>query len=167
MTLAEAKRIGSRRGLISVGLGVLIAQLIMTLVISYDVGFIKAFFLFTDFDYWVNILVGVIIMFICGHFYGQLAGKLILIKNWNYILTGFLIALAVILTTAFLASWTGFIQEGIDNIGTNDDPFFDYIFKPMYWVTLFGLIPALLVGIWFGGQIKKEGKIKRGIQHRV
>ena len=106
-------------------------------------------------------------MVICGHFYGQLAGKLILIKNWNYILTGFLIALAVILTTAFLASWTGFIQEGIDNIGTNDDPFFDYIFKPMYWVTLFGLIPALLVGIWFGGQIKKEGKIKRGIQHRV
>ena len=50
MTLAEAKRIGSRRGMTPVGPGVLIAKLIMTFVISYDVGFIKAFFLFTDFD---------------------------------------------------------------------------------------------------------------------
>lgn len=158
MTITEAKRIGSRQGLISVGLGVLIAQLIMTLMISSDEGFFKAFFWFTDIDYWINILIGVIIMFACGHFYGQLAGKLILIKQWNYMFTGFLIGLALILTTTFFASWTGFIQEGIDNIGTNGDPFFDYIFKPMYWVTLFGIIPALLVGIWFGRQIKKKGK---------
>ncbi|WP_461069585.1 hypothetical protein [Spirosoma horti] len=81
-------------------------------------------------------------------------------KKWNYVLTGFLTGLAVIITTTFFASWTGFIQEGIDNIGTNDNPFFDYIFKPMYWVTMFGLIPALLVGIWFGSQIKKKGQKK-------
>lgn len=160
MTITEAKRIGSRQGLISVGLGVLIAQLIMTLLISTNQGFIKAFFWFIDVDYWVNILIGVIIMFVCGYFYGQLAGKLIIIKKWNSIMVGFLTGLAVILTTSFFASWTGFIQEGIANIGTHDDPFFDYIFKPMYWVTLFGLIPALLVGVWFGSRIKKKGKEK-------
>lgn len=167
MTKTEAKRIGSRQGLISVGLGLLIAQLIMALMISTDEGFIKAFFWFTDIDYWINIVIGIVIMVACGHFYGQLAGKLILIKKWNYVLTGFLIGLAVILTTTFFASWTGFIQEGIDNIGSHDDPFFDYIFKPMYWVTMFGLIPALIVGIWFGGRIRKKGKEKHGTQQRL
>ncbi len=164
MTLTEAKKIGSQQGLISVGLGLLIAQLIMTLMISTDQGFIKAFFWFTEIDYWKHILIGAVIMLACGHFYGQLAGKLILIRKWNSILTGFLIGFAVILTTTFFASWTGFIQEGIDNIGTNDDPFFDYIFKPMYWVTMFGLIPALIVGAWFSGRIKKKGKEKHGTQ---
>ncbi len=163
MTITEAKKIGSRQGLISVSLGILIAQLIMTLMISTDVGFFKAFFWFTNITYWINILIGVVIMLGCGHFYGQLAGKLILIRKWNYVLTGFLIGLAIILTTAFFASWTGFIQEGIDNIGTNDDPFFDYIFKPMYWVTMFGFIPALIVGAWFGGRIKKKGNNRQGI----
>lgn len=163
MTISEARKIGSRQGLISVGLGLLIAQLIMTLMITTDEGFIKAFFWFTNIDYWLNIFIGAFIMLACGHFYGQLAGKLILIKKWNSVLTGFLIGLAVLLTTTFFASWTGFIQEGIDKIGTNDDPFFDYIFKPMYWVTMFGLIPALIVGAWFGRRIKNKGKGRNGI----
>ncbi|MEL7006345.1 MAG: hypothetical protein AAFN93_27005 [Bacteroidota bacterium] len=155
--MTKAKKIGSRQGLISVGLGVLIAQLIMTLLISSDEGIIEGFFWFTDVSYWFNILVGVIIMLVCGHFYGQLAGKLILINKWNYVLTGTLVGLAIILTTTFFASWVGFFQEGLDYIGSNDNPFFDYIFKPMYWVTLVGLIPSLLVGSWFGRQIKKKG----------
>ena len=158
MTSTEAKKIGSRQGLISVGLGLLIAQLIMTLLCSADEGFPEGFFWFMDIGYWINILIGALIMIACGHFYGQLAGKLILIQRWNYLLTGILIALAVILTTTFFASWVGFFKEGIDNIGGNDNPFFDYIIKPMFWVTLFGLIPALIVGSWFGARIKKKGK---------
>lgn len=152
----EAKAIGSRQGLISVALGVLIAQLIMTLMFSIDKGFIKAFFWFTETDYWINILIGIVIMFACGYFYGQVAGKLILIKKWNYALTGMMIGMAIMLTTIGIASWVGFIQEGIDNVGTNDNPFFNYILKPIYWVAVFGSIPALMVGIWFGKQIKKK-----------
>lgn len=152
----EAKAIGSRQGLISVALGVLIAQLVMTLMFSIDKGFIKAFFWVTETDYWINIVIGIVIMFACGHFYGQVAGKLILIKKWNYALTGMMIGMAIILTTIGIASWVGFIQEGIDNVGTNDNPFFNYILKPIYWVAVFGSIPALMVGIWFGKQIKKK-----------
>ncbi len=79
-------------------------------------------------------------------------------KKNNFILIGFLCGMAVLLTTAFLAGWTGFFQEGLDNIGTNDDPFVDYIFKPLYWVTSYGIVPAFIVGIWFGGLIKVKGK---------
>ena len=158
MTEVEAKKIGSRQGLICAGLGVLIAQLIMTGMILSDQNFFKAFFWFTRVNYKLNLFIGVIILLLCGHFYGQLAGKAILIKRRNFILVGFLCGMAVLLSTAFLSSLTGFFQEGIYNIGTNDNPFEDYIFKPLYWVTLFGIIPSLLVGIWFGGQIKRNGQ---------
>jgi len=78
-----------------------------------------------------------------------------LIKNKNEILIGITTGLIVILVSSFLSSWIGFFQEGIDNIGTNDNPFFDYIFKPVYWVSLFGFIPGIIVGIWYGKKIKK------------
>jgi hypothetical protein len=165
LTETEAKKIGSRQGLIFAGLGVLIAQLIMTAMISSDQSFFKAFFWFTKVSYKLNIFIGIIILLLCGHFYGQLAGKAILIKGRNFILVGFLCGMAVLLTTAFLSGWTGFFQEGIDNIGTNDNPFEDYIFKPVFWVTMFGIFPALIVGVWFGAQIKMKGK-KHSTQQR-
>jgi hypothetical protein len=87
-----------------------------------------------------------------------LAGKAILIKKRNFFWVGCLCGTAVLLTTAFLAGWTGFVQEGIDKIRTSDNPFVDYIFKPFFWVTIFGAIPALIVGIWFDLQIKAKGK---------
>ncbi len=154
----EAKKIGSRLGLICAGLGVLIAHLIMTAMISSDQNLFKAFFWFAKVDYKLNLIIGIVILIACGHFYGQMAGKAILIKKQNYILVGFLCGMAVLLTTAFLSGWTGFFQEGFDNLGSNDNPFEDYIFKPLFWVTTFGAVPAFIVGLWFGRQIKINGK---------
>lgn len=164
MTKSDVKKIGSRQGLISVGFGLLIAQLIMTCFSSLDDGFIKGFFWFTTINYKLNILIGAIILLLSGHFFGEIAAVQIIIKKRNYILVGFLTGLSVLFTTAFLCGWTGFFQEGIDNIGTNDNPFEDYIYKPLFWVTIFGVIPAFLVGIWFGGQIKIKGR-KLEIKH--
>lgn len=155
MTEIEAKKIGSRQALIAVAIGLLIAQLIMTWF-SSDNGIIKGFFWFTTFSYNLNLIIGAIIMLISGHLFGQLAGKAILIKKRNYILTGFLCGMAILMTTAFLSSWTGFFQEGLDNLGTNDNPFEDYILKPVFWIFFFGLVPVFVVGIWFGRQIKKH-----------
>ena len=91
MTEIEAKKIGSRQGLISVGIGLIIAQLIMTALISSDEGFLKAFFWFTTIDYKLNILIGAIIMLLCGHIFGQIAGTQIIIKKRNSILIGFFV----------------------------------------------------------------------------
>ena len=153
MTEIEAKKIGSRQALIAVGIGLLIAQLIMTWF-SSDNGFINGFFWFTTFSYNLNLIIGAIIMLISGHLFGQLAGKAILIKKRNYILTGFLCGMAVLMTTAFLSSWTGFFQEGINQ--TLGNPYQDYILKPVFWIFFFGLVPVFVVGIWFGRQIKKH-----------
>ena len=170
MTVENAKTIGAKQGLISVIVGIIIAHLIMTFMISSDNGFIDGFLWITRVDYWYHILIGCLIMILCGYFYGGIAGKLILLKKRNYIVVGFLTGMAVLLTTGFLGGMTGFIQEGIDNIGTNDNPFYDYLFKPLYWVTLFGLVPALIVGTIFGNQIKRKGKKsaeKHSSQQRV
>jgi multisubunit Na+/H+ antiporter MnhB subunit len=158
MTESEAKKIGSRQGLICSGLGVFIAQFIMTAMISYDQTFLRALFWFTRVNYKLNLFIGIILLLLCGYFYGQIAGRAILIKNRNFILVGFLCSMAVLLTTAFLSGWTGFFQEGIYNIGTKDNPFEDYIIKPFYCITMFGILPALFVGILFGAQIKRKGK---------
>jgi len=157
----SAKKIGGRQGLISTGLGIIIAQLIMTSLIALDEGFIRAFFWFMEVTYKLNLIVGVVIMLLSGYIFGQVGAKAILVKKKNFLLVGTLTGIAVLFTTAFFSSWTGFLQEGFKNIGTNDNPFEDYIFKPMFWITVFGLIPAILVGIWFGIQIKRKGSIKR------
>jgi len=155
MTEEKAKQIGSRQALKSVGIGLLIAQLIMT-YLSSNQGYIRGFFWFTTIDFKLNIFIGAIIMLWCGHFFGQITGKEIIIKKRNFILVGLLCGIVVLLTTAILSGLTGFLDEGVGNIGTNDNPFEDYFFKPFYWITMFGIIPACLVAIWFGKQIKKR-----------
>jgi len=155
MTEEKAKKIGSREGLKSVGIGLLIAQLIMTWL-SSNAGLVKGFFGFVNFRYPLNLVMGAIIMLLCGHFFGKWTGFEILIKKRNHAWVGIKYGMATLLTTAFLASWIGFFQEGMDNIGTDDNPFNAYIFKPVFWIAVFGLIPVLLVGIWFGRQIKKQ-----------
>ena len=156
MTEEKAKQIGSRQGLKAVCIGFLIAQLIMTQLSSSDEYF-KAFFWFMTINWKLNILIGAIMMLLVGHFSGQMAGKAIIIKKRNFILVGIFCGIVVLLATGLLSGVTGFLQEGVNNIGTDDNPFEDYFLKPLYWITLFGIIPALLVGIWFGNQIKKRG----------
>ena len=65
-------------------------------------------------------------------------------KGQSWAKYGFL----TLFVTIFLVSWVGFFQEGLDSIGTIDDPFFDYIFKPMFWFLLIGSIPSILVGLF-------------------
>jgi hypothetical protein len=57
-----------------------------------------------------------------------------------------------LLTATLIGSSVGFIQEGVGKYNA----LYDYYFKPLYWVTMFGIIPVLLVGLWFGRQIKKQ-----------
>lgn len=157
MTIKEAKKIGSWQGLIASGIGLVIADLMMILIHLQDHNIINSIFWLVKFEYWINVTVGMIIMLICGYLFGQIAGKLILIKKWNYILTGMSIGIIVLLTTSFLASLTRFFLEGLSNIGLPDNPFYNYIFKPMYCVVSYGFIPVLIVGFWFGKQIKNKG----------
>lgn len=158
MTISIARKIGAKQGLIASSIGLVIAQCIMTGFMSIDMGWSKAFFWFLTVDYKLNLFAGAVLLLFNGFFFGRMAGRIILIHHRNSILTGIVTGLAVLLTTAFLCGWTGFFREGLDNIGTGDDPFQDYILKPFFWIAVFGSIPACLVGALFGYSIRKAGR---------
>ena len=152
MTIDKAQQIGSKNAIISVVTGLIIAQAIM-MFFSFGENLITSFLWFVEFNYTVNILAGIILSILSAHFFGKIAGKRILIDQKNSVLTGIIAGFAIILTTTFLASLIGFFQEGIQNLGTNDNPYVDYIIKPIFWVLFFGFIPVLIVGSLFGKSI--------------
>jgi len=45
---------------------------------------------------------------------------------------------------------------GLTNKSEISEPVRDYIYKPMALVIIFGFLPIILVGIWFGLSIKKK-----------
>jgi len=159
MTEQIAKKIGSRLAIKSVAMGLSIAQILMMLLFS-NMNFLEAFFWFlhtNDFYLIYHILIVVTFLFITAYFFGQKAGYDILIKNEEHGYVGFKYGFLTLALATFLGSLVGFFEEGISSIGTNDNPFYDYIFKPMFWVLLIGIFPLLLVGFWFGRKIKKAG----------
>jgi hypothetical protein len=154
----RAIKIGRVEAFKSVTIGLLIAQLIMTLF-SSGKGFIRSFLWFMEFSYQINLVIAIVAIYLCAYVFGGMAGISIIIKRWNYRWTGFLYGMLILVTATFLASWTGFFQEGLDDSGLDGSPFFDYIYKPLFWVTFFGLLPVLIVGFWFGSRIHKKGRI--------
>jgi len=153
MTVDKAEYIGSKNAIISLLSGLLIAQCIM-MYFSFGDSLITSFLWFVEFGYGLNILIGVIIGLVTSHYFGKIAGKRILMDERNPILIRITTGFAIVLTTTLLASLVGFFQEGVQNIGSNDNPFVDYIIKPLFWVFLFGFIPVLVVGSLFGKSIK-------------
>jgi hypothetical protein len=158
MDLSDAKKIGGQQGIISVGLGILIAQLIMVVLLAPSEGLLNALIWIIDFDYLPNILVGIMTMLLSGYLFGELAGKEIILKKRDSSWVGFKYGFLTLWTGSSAGSLIGCFVEGFHKIGTNSDPFIDYIVKPLFWVTFFGIIPVLIVGFWFGKQIKKKSQ---------
>ncbi len=158
MTKKFAEKIGVKVALKSVTIGILIAYLIPTLLVIGD-GIKAALWIF-EINYWINIVIGILIFYVCGYFFGKKAGNEILIKKKDHQQVGAKYGFLTLLLTVFLTSWIGFFQERFDSIGTNDNPFYDYIFKPMFWFLLFGIVPSILVGLLFGKRIKNNGNKK-------
>ena len=158
MDKGQAKLIGQRLAIKSALIGLTIAYIIFGgLIYSWDEKLLKSAFWIFDVDFWYHLIIGAIGLLTMAYFFGQLAGVEILIKRRNEFLTGIKYGLITLLTGTLIGSSVGFIQEGLDNIGEFSNPFYDYYFKPLYWVTMFGIIPVVIVGLWFGRQIKKQG----------
>ncbi len=153
-----AKKIGQRLAIKSALIGIVVAYIIFGgLIFSWDLKIFKAIFWIFDVHFWYHLLIGAFGLLIMAYLFGQQAGVEIILKNRNELLTGIKYGFFTLLLGTLIGSTVGFIEEGIDNIGDFGNPFFDYYFKPMYWVTIFGIVPVVIVGIWFGRQIKKQG----------
>lgn len=171
MNIELAKKIGRRKSLKSATIGVILIYIIFVIGADKE-GFIyySLVWIFTH-HYRMNILIGILIFYFFAYLVGGKAGYEILIekKRW-YKLIGVKYAMVVLLITAFLFGWTGYFQEGlsvpeifsdapaefIEAYKAQQEPFHDYVFKPFFWITLVGCIPAVIVGMLFGRSIKKS-----------
>ena len=108
--------------------------------------------------WWPNLLVAIAVMYLCAYVYGGWAGAAILKKKRDAGWVGTVYGVLTLLTVAFLASWVGFFQEGLAKVGTYENPFVDYLVKPLFWVSIVGFLPAALVGLWFGSSIRRNAE---------
>ncbi len=150
MTPEKAKNIGIKKAMQSATIGILIAFLIMTLFAGGSLQWM------VEWNYWINIIIGIGIFYGLAYLFGKNAGNEILIKKKDSGKVGAKYGLLTLIITSFLVGWTGFVQEGMEPYDTFWNSFRDYIFKPFFWITLIGFLPAFLVGILFGKWIKKS-----------
>lgn len=149
MTPEIAKNIGTKRAIQSATIGILIIFLFIMVLAD------GSFQWMIEWNYWINIIIGIVIFYLLAYLFGKNAGYEILIQKKNANIVGLKYGFLTLIITAFLVGWVGFIQEGIEPHDTFWDSFEDYIFKPFFWITIIGLLPSVLVGVLFGKWIKK------------
>jgi hypothetical protein len=148
--ITTAKKIGYRQAFKAITIGLAIAYFIMALMAG-------PVWLF-QFDYAPTIIFAAVLTYVAGYIFGGLTGKWIIIKKLPSIPFGILGGFLIVWTSTFGGSLIGFFNEGLPNKSPISEPFHDYIYKPLVLVTMFGFIPIVLVGIWFGLSISRYGR---------
>lgn len=151
------KKIGYSQAFKAITIGLVIAYIIFGLMA-------EPFWLF-QFDYAPTILFGAIMIYIAGYFLGGLTGICISKHSRLAILFGIIGGLFIVWTGTFFGSLIGFVKEGLANNSVISESIRDYIYKPMALVTIFGMLPIIIVGIWFGLSIKKRLIIFNNLPH--
>jgi hypothetical protein len=142
------KKIGYKQAFKAIRVGLVIAYVIMALLAG-------PFWLF-QFDYAPTILFAAIMIYVARYFFGGLTGIWISKQSRLAILFGVMGGFLIVWTATFFGSLIGFVNEGLSNKSEISEPIHDYIYKPMALVTIFGLLPIIIVGIWFGLSIKRK-----------
>lgn len=166
MDITTAKQIGQRIGLELAFIGLGVAYLKMAaLMMIFDGSILTGLFWIANVYWWYHLVVGAIGLLSMSYVFGRRAGVEILVNGRNKYAVGIKYGIITLWIATILGSSVGFFQEGLDKIGTTDEPFEDYFLKPFFWVTVFGFIPTILFGLSFGWQIKKQGS--KPLRHTI
>jgi len=144
------KKIGYTQAFKAITVGLAIAYLIMSLMAG-------PFWLF-QVDYSPTIIFAAITTYFVGYYFGGLTAIWIFKKKRLAILFGIIGGFLIVWCATFIGSLVELIKEGLPNKSEISEPFHDYVYKPMALVTMFGFLPIVLVGIWFGLSIKKADR---------
>ena len=154
MTEDVAKKIGSNSALKSVTIGLIVAYLIMMLLTIGD-GFFKALIWIIYFDNSLNLIVSMGVIYLCSYLFGRFAGNEIIMMNKNAVWVGIKYSFITLVISTFISSFWGLFQAMEKNDGV-ENLFGDYIMKPVFLVSIVGLIPVIIIGALFGTHIKRR-----------
>jgi len=107
------------------------------------------------FDYSPPLLFGIAGLFIGAYLSGGLSAKMIL-NNRNPELTGIFSAYLVIWFSVLITSIYMVVEASLTHPQTLLENLEDYAFKPFYWITIFGTIPAVVLGAIYGARISRK-----------
>ena len=131
--------------------GLLAALLLAMLLFGFiGLGTLLSRFLISFFAAMIGLYAGAMI-------FGKIASRLISdIGNTNLRLgvIGVGVAWGCLLISVLAGSSVEFFAE-INKSSNLSQAFFDYIFKPFFWVILFGIIPALILGSLYATRLRK------------
>lgn len=147
-SLQTAQAVGYQQAFKAITAGLLAAYLILALLDD-------PLWLFT-FDYVPNLLFATLILYGTGYLLGGISGKLILLKKYPAVLVGIVSGFLMTGIAAFLGGFPAFFKEGLQNASGFQEAFEDYILKPVVMIWLWGSIPILGIGIWYGTSVKRR-----------
>ncbi len=148
--------IGRKRAFESVTIGVALFYLVGVFLFSNE-GLRSLLWLqYLDLYNWLFIANWIITFYVLAIFVGNYAGFEILSRKKSALIVGVKSGVIILCLAAVIGCLLGFITEGIENMGSGDNIFVDYFMKPVFWIVIYGVIPAILVGIFFGWRIKNS-----------
>jgi hypothetical protein len=144
-----SKKIGYKQSFKAITIGLALAYFIIALLSG-------PMWIF-EFNYASTIIFATILTYLAGYFWGGLTGKWIIENKKPAILFGILGGFLIVWTATLGGSLIGYFNEGVLIESAHNEPFYDYVIKPLFVVTFYGFIPIVLVGIWFGRSINRLG----------
>ena len=138
----------------TITINLLIAFLMFSALTNFD---FRGTFKFIN-DAFLNFIIGILGLY----FIGKIVGK----NLWRFksktkkfnIFHGILAIFLVLFFGTIIGSTVGFLQEGLPNQHYEynlGEEVYDYFFKPLYWILLFGFLPTLISGIFLGNVLRK------------
>ena len=97
------------------------------------------------------------ILFVAAWTLGDLAGRAVFAKGWRGIWTGWFLALTCLTLAVFAGGLVTLLGAHDPAFSGWSEAVFDYIYKPLFWVTVVGLFPIVWLAWLFAKLLARDG----------
>ena len=150
----QCKDVALKQSLVFATYGLLAALLLTVLLFGFD----GVRGLFSKLQSSISIIVAIVALYAATAILGIIAGNLICRigrrQDFMIWIIGIGLAWGALFVSVVAGSSVLFFSE-MGNSPNMSEAFEDYLAKPVFWVMLFGGIPALVLGLLYGAQVKK------------